>query len=113
MSDKALVVGWGLMLILSIYRLLASIMMVIMGQFSPGNGVLLGLNAFAMIGITLWGYRKAEMWSWWFLLILGGVPITYCIIDEGFMMWTIIGLVLFVPAMIVPLKSFFHKQETL
>jgi hypothetical protein len=97
------------MLILGVYRLFASIMMVVMGQFSLNNGVLLGLNAFAMIGITLWAYKKAEQWSWWFLLILGGVPITYCIIDEGFTIWTIIGLVFLIPALIIPVKAFFSK----
>jgi len=72
--NKALKVGWILMLILGIYRLVFSFFMPTMG-YDAGQGMILATNAVAIIGISLVPYKKAEKWSWWVLLIIGIVPL--------------------------------------
>ena len=104
MPSKALQIGWILMLILGLYRVIASILLYTTGESDISSAVLFFTNAAAIIGITLGSYRKAEKWAWWCLLVVGLLPLLTCTVLHGMMAWVIIGWILFIPAIVVPAK---------
>jgi hypothetical protein len=65
--------------------------------------------------ILIVGFRKAQKWAWWALLIvcgigwLIGVIINIATGDTTNMILHIIGLVIFLVAMLLPIKEFFAK----
>lgn len=103
-------VGWFFMLLLGIYRFIASIMLYTTGETDISSAVLFFTNAIAIIGITIYAYKHLVKWSWWFLLIIGAAPLINCTILHGFEIWTIIGLILFVPGILLPIGGVFGKK---
>lgn len=63
--QTSLKIGWILMFILGLYRIMTSISLVVMGQADIASGVYLATTGLAIIFITLASYRKAHNWSWW------------------------------------------------
>ena len=106
MQSKALKVGWVLMLILGIYRVVVSIILVATDVVDIANGLTLAATAAAIIWISLGSYRKAERWSWWCLLVVGILPLLGCGLvpqmDTPTLVGCIIGWVLFFLALVIP-----------
>ena len=107
--SKSIKIGMGLLLIVALLRIVASIQLVATGEKNLDSGVLFILNAIAIIGITLGGFRKGETWSWWTLLIIVMTPPIYCIFAHGWLAWNIVGLVLAVLTMAIPAKAMLSK----
>ena len=110
MESRALRIGWIIMLILGLFRLVMSFVLMATG-WDINSSILLGLTGAAIIGMTLGAYRKAEKWSWWTLLIVGVVPPLACSITHGARPDVIIGWILVVPALLIPVKAFFAKKS--
>ena len=110
MQSKSLLVGWIIMLIVGVQRFAVSIMLFTSGEKDLDSSILFALHAISIVFITLGSYRKAEKWSWWCLLVLGLTPPVYCIIAHGVSAWPIVGLVLFLPAIVIPAKAILGKQ---
>jgi hypothetical protein len=61
------------------------------------------------------GFRKAQKWAWWALLVVGGVAwfggliISIAIRDNTNMIFLIIGVVLCIAGVFLPIKSFFGQ----
>ena len=111
MQTKSLAIGWILMLILGIYRTVASIILAVRGIGDLSADIGLGTTGIAIIGITLGSYRKGEKWSWWLLLVIGLIP---------FLDWTflhelnpilIIGWVIFILGLAIPAKAILGKKS--
>lgn len=109
--SKSLKIAVVLMIIMALFRIFASIQMIITGEKTLDANVLFILNAVAVIGITLGAFKKGEKWSWWTLLIIVMTPPIYCIIAHGWLMWNIVGLVLSTLPMIIPIKAIFSKSS--
>lgn len=101
------------MLILGIYRVIASIILVAMGFGTVPSGVNLGATGVAIIGMALVSYRKAEKWSWWILLIVGIMPLLGCTIVHGMDPITLGGWVLFILAIVIPAKAILTQTPEL
>lgn len=112
MQGKLLKIGWIIMLILGIYRAIASIALTATGETDVSSGILFFTNAVAIIGITLGSYRRAEAWSWWCLLVIGLLPVLGCSIIHGVNPWIIVGWILFIPAIVLPAQAVFGKEST-
>ena len=111
MKSTSLLIGWIIMLIAGIQRFIAAVMLFVSGESDLGNSILFALVSIATIFITLGSYRKAEKWSWWCLLILGLTPPVYCLIAHDVIAWPIIGLVLYIPALLIPVKPILGKKK--
>jgi len=114
MQSKALKIGWILLLILGIYRLMFSFLMPTMG-FDAAVGMILATNAVAIIGISLVPYRKAEKWSWLVLLIIGVVPLLGWSFEMQGMVQivgAIVGWILLVLGLAIPAKAILGKKST-
>jgi len=111
MESKALKIGWIIMLILGIYRLVASFILPAMGE-DVSTSVLLGTTGAAIIGLTLGAYRKAEKWSWWTLLVVGVAPVLSCTIIHGMVPWAVVGWILSILALAIPAKAILGKKST-
>ena len=67
--------------------------------------------------IGLYPYRKAEAWSWWTALIVGIVaysfvfPYSIIVGDATTLTFNIIGVVLFLVAIILPAKAILSKKS--
>lgn len=109
MESKALKIGWIIMLVLGIYRLVASFILPAMGE-DVSASVLLGTSGVAIIGLTLGAYRKAEKWSWWTLLVVGVAPVLSCTIIHGMVPWTAVGWILSILALAIPAKAILGKK---
>ncbi len=103
--QKSIKIAVIFMLIMAVFRIIASIQMVATGEKDLDAGVLFTLNAIAIIGITLGAYRNGEKWSWWTLLIIVMTPPIYCIFAHGWLAWNIVGLVLSTPPIVIPAKA--------
>ena len=110
MKSKSLVVGWIIMLIVGIQRTAASAMLYTSGEKDLDSTMLFILHGTSIIFIALGSYRKGDKWSWWCLLILGLTPPVYCIIEHGISAWPIVGLAVFLPAIIIPAKAILGKK---
>ena len=61
------------------------------------------------------GFRKAQIWAWWSILVGGGIMwlwgliITIVIVDTVNLIGHIIGMVLFLVGLLLPIKDFFAK----
>ena len=108
--SKSIKIAVILMLILALFRIFASIQMILTQEKSLDANVLFILNAVAIIGITLGAFTKGEKWSWWTLLIIVMTPPVYCIIAHGWLSWNIVGLVLSTLPMVIPVKVIFSKS---
>ena len=109
--SKTLMIACIIMVIMALFRVVASIEMI--GDGNLDKAVLFILNAIAIIGITLGAYRKREKWAWWTLLIIVMTPPIYCIIVHGWMGWNIVGLVLSTLPMIIPVHEILlNKTES-
>lgn len=108
--EKTIKISVILMLVLALFRIIASIQMIIAAEKTLDSGVLFILNAIAIIGITLGAYNKGEKWSWWTLLIIVMTPPIYCIIAHGWLAWNIVGLVLSTLPIIIPAKSILSPE---
>ncbi|MBN2028670.1 hypothetical protein JW824_00340 [bacterium] len=110
--QKSIKIAVILMLIMAVFRIIASIQMFVTGEKDLDACVLFTLNAIAIIGITLGAYRHGEKWSWWTLLIIVMTPPIYCIFAHGWLAWNIVGLVLSTPPVVIPAKAMLcPKQE--
>ena len=107
---KSIKIATILMLIMALFRIVASIEMI--GEGDLDKAVLFILNAIAVIGITLGAYCKGEKWSWWTLLIIVMTPPVYCIIVHGWLGWNIVGLLLSTLPIVIPVKAFFSTKVT-
>jgi len=62
------------------------------------------------------GFRKAQKWAWWALLIALGIAWlwgsinTIAVVDTGNLIAHIIGMVLFLVGIFLPVKEFFAKE---
>jgi hypothetical protein len=110
MTSNTLLVGWIIMLLVGIQRFVASIMLYTSGEKGLDSCVLFALHGISIVFITLGSYKKGETWSWWCLFVLGFTVPIYCIFAHGVSAWPIIGLVLFVPAILIPIKDFLGKK---
>ena len=108
--EKSVKIGWILMLILGLYRVMASISLVTMQQADVTAGVNLATIGIAIIFITLTSYKKAHKWSWWCLLVIGIAPLLSCSILHGIDVWTTIGWVIFILAIVIPAKTILGKK---
>ena len=108
--SKAIKIGFILLLIVAVFRIFASIEMVTSGEKDSDGGILFALNAIAIIGITLGAIKKGEKWAWWTLLIIVMTPPIYCIFAHGWMVWSIVGIVLSTLAIIIPAKAILSKK---
>jgi ABC-type multidrug transport system permease subunit len=111
MESKALKIGWILMLILGIYRLVASFILPVMGEDISAS-ILLGTTGAAIVGMSLGAYRKAEKWSWWTLLVVGVAPVLSCTIIHGIVPWALAGWILIILALAFPAKQILGKKTT-
>ncbi len=111
MQLKLLKIGWILMLVLGIYRTVTAIILAATGEGDLSGGISLAATGVAIIGITLGSYRKAEKWSWWCLLVVGLAPLLGCTIIHGIQIPTLIGWILFILAMVIPLKAIFSNKS--
>jgi len=114
MESKALKIGWILMLILGIYRLVFSFLMPTMG-YDAALGMILATNAVAIIGISLVPYRKGEKWSWWVLLIIGVVPLlgwSFELQEATQIVGATVGWILLVLGLAIPVKAILGKKST-
>ena len=107
--SKSVLVSCVLMIIMALFRIVASIQMIAEGDLD--KGVLFILNAIAIIGITLGGYRKAEKWAWWTLLIIVMTPPIYCIAVHGLLGWNIVGIVLSTLPMVIPINAILFSKK--
>ncbi len=108
--SKSIKIAVVLMLIMALFRIFASIQMIITEEKSLDVNVLFILNAIAIIGITFGAFKNGEKWSWWTLLIIVMTPPIYCIIAHGWLAWNIIGLVLSTLPVVIPIKAIFSKK---
>ncbi|MEJ2627322.1 MAG: hypothetical protein P8078_02020 [bacterium] len=108
--SKSIKIAVVLMLIVALFRIFASIQMIITEEKSLDANVLFILNAVAIIGITLGAFKKGEKWSWWTLLIIVMTPPIYCIIAHGWLSWNIIGLIISTLPIVIPIKAIFSKS---
>ena len=73
-------------------------------------------TAIACFFILLAGFRKAERWAWWALLIVGGIAWGYGtivnIVIGNMFDFTVflVGLVIFFVGLFLPIKAFFRKE---
>jgi len=110
--SKSIKIAVPLMFVVALFRIFASVQMMITGEKSLDANVLFILNAIAIIGITWGAYRKGEKWSWWTLLIIVMTPPIYCIIAHGWLAWNIVGLIISTPPVVIPAKAIlFPKHE--
>ncbi|MBE9480147.1 MAG: hypothetical protein IMY69_00460 [Bacteroidetes bacterium] len=109
--EKSVKIGWILMLILGLYRIMASISLVTMQQADITAGVNLATTGIAIIFITLASYKKAQKWSWWCLLVIGIAPLLSCSILHGIDVWTAIGWIIFILAIVIPAKAILCKKS--
>ena len=107
--SKMLKVAVIVMLIVALFRVAASIEMIVTGSKDLDGAVLFILNAVAIAGIALFALPKAEKWAWWTLLIIVMTPPIYCIFAHGWLGWNIVGIVISTVAMIIPAKEVFGK----
>ncbi|MBE0478867.1 hypothetical protein IBX65_07110 [Candidatus Aerophobetes bacterium] len=69
------------------------------------------------IFIALYPYRKGETWSWWLILVIGVIAysfmFSYSIIlgDVATWMFTLIGVILFLIALLIPAKAMLSKKQ--
>lgn len=98
------------MLILGLYRTALSIVAVPMGFADVSSAYLIGAIGVAIIGITLGGYRRAERWSWWCLLVVGVIPLLGCTILHGVGSWALVGWVLLILAITIPAKAILGRK---
>ncbi|MBN2102888.1 hypothetical protein JW835_02505 [bacterium] len=110
--SKLIKVSVVLMLIMALFRIFASIQMVLSGEKELDSGILFALNAIAVIGITLGAYQKGEKWAWWTLLVIVMTPPIYCIFAHGWLAWNIIGLVLSTLPIVIPAKAILCSKRT-
>jgi len=110
--EKSVKIGWILMLILGLYRIMASISLVAMQQADVAAGVNLATTGIAIIFITLASYKKAQKWSWWGLLVIGIAPLLSCSILHGINVWAIIGWIIFILAIVIPARAILGKKST-
>jgi len=140
MAAKSLKVGWVIMLIFGMYRIMESVILVairsrfneimrIVSHAFSGTGVnppiaihhsvfslilccsfSLAATGVAIIIITLSSYRKAERWSWWCLLLLGGLPLFGITLLYGFDPITKGSWILFVLAIAIPARAILSKK---
>jgi len=144
MSSKSLKIGWIIMLIFGMYRIMESVILVAIrtrfneimkivdqafnytGVVPPiaihhsvfslilGYGFCLAATGVAIIIVTLAGYRKAERWSWWCLLLLGIMPLFGCFlfnrIVHGFDPIELGSWILFVLAITIPAKAILSRR---
>jgi len=111
MKSKSLLVGWIIMLIVGIQRTVASVMLYTGGEKDLDSSMLFALHGISIIFITLGSFKKGEKWSWWCLLVLGLTPPVFCLFVHGVSAWPIIGLVLFLPAIIIPAKAILGSRK--
>jgi len=101
-----------LMLIVALFRIFASVEMIITEEKSLDAGFLFILNAVAIIGITLGALKKGEKWAWWTLCIIVLGPPVYCIIYHGWLTWNIVGIVLSALPVIIPARAILGTSDT-
>lgn len=109
MQAKSLTVGWILMLILGVYRTVMGIVFAATGADAASIVVLLVTGA-AIIAIALTGYKKAAIWSWWVLLVIGVAPLVSCCTLYGLHPITIVGWILCILALAIPAKAILCKK---
>ena len=109
--SKSIKIAVILMLIVALFRILASVQMAVSGEKTLDSCVLFALNAVAIIGITLGAYSKGEKWAWWTLLIIVMTPPIYCIVAHGWLMWNIVGLIISIPPVVIPAKAILCKKH--
>jgi len=109
--EKSVKIGWILMLILGLYRIMASISMVTLQQADVAAGVNLATTGIAIIFVTVTSYKKAQKWSWWCLLVIGIVPLLSCSILHGINVWAAIGWILFILAIAIPARAILGKRS--
>lgn len=109
MQSQFLKIGWILMLVVGVQRALVSIMLITEGG-SLDSDILYVVHVIAILFIAWNAYKEGETWSWWCLLIIGGIPPLYCTIMHGWNIWVIISWVLFIPAIVIPAKVFLIKK---
>jgi len=111
---RSIKIGWILMLILGLYRIVMSAIAVTIGGMNVFTGILLATIAAAIIGISLGSYRRAERWSWWCLLVIGFAPFlgstAYIDVVTIEITEVLVGWVLFIVALIIPAKAILSKQ---
>ena len=140
MPPKSLRIGWIIMLIFGMYRIMESVIIVgvrsrfneimrIVDHAFTGTGVMapiaihhsvfglilycgfiLATTGVAIIIITLASYRKAERWSWWCLLFVGAIPL---LCNTLFFESGPIALgewILFVLAIAIPARTILSKK---
>jgi len=112
MEAKLIKIGWILMLILGIYRVVVAIILMAFGVEDISAGINLATTGVAIIGITLGSYRKAEKWSWWCLLIVGLVPFLDWTILHGLNPVLLVGWILFILGLAIPAKAILGKKST-
>ena len=100
-----------LMLILALFRIFASIQMLVTAEKDLDSSILFILNAVAIIGITLGALKNGEKWAWWTLLIIVMTPPIYCIIVHGWLMYNIVGIVLSTIPMVIPAKAILFPKS--
>ena len=106
MQAKLIKVGWILMLVLGIFRIIVALLLAKLPVAIP-----LATTGAAIIGITLGSYRKAEKWSWWCLLVVGVAPLVSSTLAHGMQWATLTGWVLFILALAIPAKAILGKKS--
>ena len=109
--SKSIRIGAILMVLLGLFRILASIQMFSTGEKNLDSCFLFALNGIAIIGIALGAYKKGEKWSWWTLLIIVMAVPLYCIFVHGWVTWNIVGIVVSTIPLIVPAKAILYTKQ--
>ena len=105
--DKYLKIGWILMLILGIYRIILSVIFYQNGQLDIQNSLVFLSNAVAVVFIAWTAYKKAEKWSWWCMLLIGALPLISGTLWEAAHPAVIAGWVVLLVGLFLPIKAFF------
>jgi len=83
--------------------------------YDAAVGMILATNAVAIIGISLFPYRKAEKWSWLVLLIIGIVPLlgwSFEVQGATQIVGAMVGWILLVLGLAIPAKAILAKKST-
>jgi hypothetical protein len=107
--SKSVKIATVLLVLLGVFRIVASVQMIITGEKDLDSSILFILNAIAIIGIALGAFQRGEKWAWWTLLIIVMIPPIYCIIAHGWLTWNIMGLIISTLPMVIPARIFIFR----
>lgn len=108
---KSITLGWILMVVFALYNIIASVILLDMQVVGVAGAVFLFQTGVAIGCVAVISYREGQKWSWWFLLFIGILVLLICSTVHGLDIWTIVGWIMFVPAIIIPAAAILCRKE--